>query len=91
MKIGLATPDDTWAAACRELDVPYLLLPSSAPSGDVGAADLQARHRAGKQVFDILQRDPVDLILDVDGAGLTFVDGAKGCGDLSLGSTPPLG
>jgi spore maturation protein CgeB len=78
-------PAPWWERACNAQGVEPVTLPLPGnPSRGLYAADLKARARAGRLASQILERDPIELILDSGGAGLTFVEGPGGFTELKL-------
>jgi hypothetical protein len=78
MAVIAATPPGVWESGCRALGQDYVAMPT--PS----AGDLRARLATGTAALAALAGREVEFILDLNGAGLTFVEGPSGFTDLKL-------
>ncbi|UCF33520.1 MAG: glycosyltransferase [Phycisphaerales bacterium] len=83
-KIGIV-PAPWWEPACKDngVEAVALPIPGGAARGLYGA-DVRSRAQAGRLALQILQREPVDLIVDSGATGLTFVEGPGGFSELKL-------
>ena len=84
MTIGVV-PEGWWGPACRMADVACVGLPLAADGArGVYGGDVRARIEAGSAVASTLAGKQIDMILDVGGAGLTFIEGEGGIEALAL-------
>jgi hypothetical protein len=74
-----------WKEACRASGTDFVSLPApDAPGGNAHASDLSARLASGAGLVAQAHEAGCGVILDNAGAGLAFVAGAGGDGDLRL-------
>jgi spore maturation protein CgeB len=83
-KIGIV-PAPWWEPACKDNSVEGVALPIPGDAArGLYAADVRSRAQAGRLALQILQREPVDLVVDSGATGLTFVEGPGGFSELKL-------